>query len=43
LGRFDHAAQQFIELRLVGGGNAFGLGLGNEVSQSVEPEGIVQR
>lgn len=42
LRRFDHAPQQFIELGFVGCGDAGSFGLGNEIRQSVEPDGLIQ-
>jgi hypothetical protein len=42
LGRFDDAAQQFVEPLFVGSGYACSFGLGDEISQPVEPDGFVE-
>jgi hypothetical protein len=41
LGRFDHAPQQSVERRFVGGGDARGFRLGNEVGQAIQPDRFI--
>jgi hypothetical protein len=42
LGRFDNLANQLVKRRFVGGSDAGRFGLGDEICQSVEPNGLIQ-